>query len=170
MKSFGFTAKVRLRSGADIVEWPARFARISDMVDPKTRTIGAIVAVDGAYAQATPGSRPPLTKGMFVEIEIQTRPQEAMIVVPRAALHNGSVYVVNGKNRLEVRPVTVGLLQGDLAVIDKGIEPGTRVIVSDLIPAISGMLLTPEPDKDVLARLKSGAAGGGTTSGGTARQ
>ncbi|MFT5440730.1 MAG: multidrug efflux system membrane fusion protein [Alphaproteobacteria bacterium] len=170
MKSFGFTAKVRLRSGADIVEWPARFARISDMVDPKTRTIGAIVAVDGAYAQATPGSRPPLTKGMFVEIEIQTRPQEAMIVVPRAALHNGSVYVVNGKNRLEIRPVTVGLLQGDLAVIDKGIEPGTRVIVSDLIPAISGMLLTPEPDKDVLARLKSGAAGGGTTSGGTARQ
>jgi len=167
MKSFGFTATVRLRSGNDIVEWPARFARVSDTIDPKTRTIGAIVAVDGAYAKATPGRRPPLTKGMFVEIEIRTRPREAAIVMPRASLHNGSVYVANGNNRLEIRPVTVGLFQGDLAVIDKGIAPGARVIVSDLIPAVAGMLLMPEPDKEVLARLKADAAGGGIASGGT---
>ena len=47
-----------LRAGSDVIEWPARFARTSDTVDPKTRTIGAIVAVDGAYLQATPGRRP----------------------------------------------------------------------------------------------------------------
>ena len=51
MDAFGFSATVRLRSGNDVVEWPARFARVSDTVDPKTRTIGAIVAVDGAYAK-----------------------------------------------------------------------------------------------------------------------
>ena len=144
VKSFGFTAIVRLRAGNDIIEWPARFARISDTIDPKTRTIGAIVAVEGAYAKATPGHRPPLTKGLFVEIEIRTRAQEATIVVPRAALHGGRVYVVDSKNRLEIRPVTIGLLQGDLAVIDKGIEAGARIVVSDLIPAIAGMLLAPE--------------------------
>lgn len=159
VKSLGFTATVRLRAGNDTVEWPARFARISDTVDPKTRTIGVIVAVDGAYAKATPGQRPPLTKGMFVEIEIRTRPREATIVVPRAALHGDRVYVVDGKSRLEIRPVTVGLLQGNLAVIDKGIEPGARVIVSDLIPAVAGMLLKPRPDKEVLTRLKADAAG-----------
>ena len=123
IESFGFTAIVRLRAGNDIVEWPARFARISDTIDPKTRTIGAIVAVDGAYAKATPGRRPPLTKGMFVEIEIRTRPRESVIVVPRASLHGGNVYVVDSENRLEIRPVTIGLLQGDLAVIDKGVDP-----------------------------------------------
>ena len=156
----GFTATVRLRSGNDIVEWPARFARVSDTVDPKTRTIGAIVAVDGAYAQANPGVRPPLTKGMFVEIEVRTRPREAAIVVPRAALHGGSVYIATAKNRLEIRPVAVGLFQGDLVVIDKGIAPGEQVVVSDLIPAVAGMLLTPEPDKEVVARLRADAAGG----------
>ncbi len=160
MDAFGFAATVRLRSGNDVVEWPARFARISDTVDPKTRTIGAIVAVDGAYANATPGRRPPLTKGLFVEIEIRTRAREATIVVPRAALHDGSVYVANAASRLEIRPVTVGLLQGDLAVIDKGLAPGARVVVSDLMPAVSGMLLAPEPDADELARLKDDAAGG----------
>lgn len=160
VESFGFTATVRLRAGNDVVEWPARFARVSDTIDPKTRTIGAIVAVDGAYAKATPGRRPPLTKGMFVEIEIRTPAREATIVVPRASLHDGRVYVANRENRLEIRPVTVGLLQGDLAVIDKGIEPGTRVVVSDLIPAVPGMLLRPQLDKEVLTRLKADAAGG----------
>jgi RND family efflux transporter MFP subunit len=160
VKSYGFTAVVRLRAGNELVEWPARFARISDTVDPKTRTIGAIVAVDGAYALATPGRRPPLTKGMFVEIEIQTRPRDGAIVVPRASLHGGKLYVVDSKNRLEIRPVSVGLLQGYLAVIDKGIDPGTRLVISDLIPAIAGMLLAPKPDAAVLARLKADAAGG----------
>jgi multidrug efflux pump subunit AcrA (membrane-fusion protein) len=69
IQSIGFAATVRLGSDGDRVEWPARFARISDTVDPKSRTIGAIVAVDGAYAKAAPGKRPPLSKGMFVEIE-----------------------------------------------------------------------------------------------------
>ena len=159
VESFGFTATVRLRVGNDIIEWPARFARISDTIAPKTRTIGAIVAVDGAYAKATPGNRPPLTKGMFVEIEIRTRPRETAIVVPRGSLHGSSVYVVDSKNRLAIRPVTIGLLQGNLAVIDKGIESGTRIVVSDLIPAVAGMLLKPEPDKEVLTRLRADAAG-----------
>ena len=162
VKSFGFTAIVRLRAGNEIIAWPARFARISDTIDPKTRTIGVIVAVDGAYAKAIPGRRPPLVKGMFVEIEIRTRPLEAAIAVPRASLHGGSVYIVDSKNRLEIRPVTVGLLQGDLAVIENGIEPGTRLVVSDLIPAIAGMLLAPRPDKAVLARLRADAVGGTT--------
>jgi multidrug efflux pump subunit AcrA (membrane-fusion protein) len=159
IQSFGFTAVVRLRAGDKMVEWPARFARISDTVDPKTRTLGIIVAVDGAYAKATPGRRPPLTKGMFVEIEIRTRPLEAAIVVPRAALHGGRLYIVGSENRLEIRPVALGLVQGDLAVIKNGLEAGTRVVVSDLIPAIAGMLLAPKDDLDVSNRLKASAAG-----------
>ena len=160
VKTIGFEATVRLRVGNDVVEWPARFARISDTVDPKTRTIGAIVAVDGAYASAAPGERPPLTKGMFVEIEIRTRARDESIVVPRSAFHDGRLYVVNVDGRLDIRSVTTGLVQGDLAAIDEGIEPGDRIVVSDLIPAVAGMLLAPQNDDELLARLKAEAAGG----------
>jgi RND family efflux transporter MFP subunit len=160
IKTIGFEATVRLRAGNDFIEWPARFARISDTVDPKTRTIGAIVAVDGAYATASPGERPPLTKGMFVEIEIRTRAREDRIVVPRSAVHDGALYVASAEDRLDIRPVTLGLVQGDLAAIENGIEPGERVVVSDLVPAIAGMLLAPEPDDRLLTRLKADAAGG----------
>jgi multidrug efflux pump subunit AcrA (membrane-fusion protein) len=44
IKTIGLEATVRLRAGNNIVTWPARFARISDTVDPKTRTIGAILS------------------------------------------------------------------------------------------------------------------------------
>ena len=160
VQTIGFEATVRLRAGNDIVEWPARFARISDTVNPKTRTIGAIVAVDGAYAKAEPGQRPPLTKGMFVEIEIRTRAREDRIVVPRAAFHDGRLYVVTADSRLDIRPVTAGLVQGDLAAIDKGLAPGETIVVSDLIPAVAGMLLTPERDEPLQIRLRAEAAGG----------
>jgi RND family efflux transporter MFP subunit len=160
IKTIGLEATVRLRAGNNIVTWPARFARISDTVDPKTRTIGAIVAVEGAYAKAVPGKRPPLTKGMFVEIEIRTRAVDGRIVVPRASLHEGRLYVVDDENRLDIRPVKTGLVQGDFATVEDGITAGGRIVVSDLIPAVAGMLLAPKEDDALSARLKAEAGGG----------
>lgn len=159
VEQIGFAATVRLRAGDDVIEWPARFARVSDTIDPKTRTIGAIVAVDGAYAKATPGDRPPLTKGMFVEIELRTKARSEELVVPRSALHDGKLYVVNGEKRLDIREVVTGLTQGDLVVIDEGLQSGDQVVVSDLIPAVAGMLLRPQADDEVLAELKAEATG-----------
>ncbi len=159
IRSFGFSATVRLRTGNDLIEWPARFARVSDTVDPKTRTIGAIVAVDGAYAKAVPGERPPLTKGMFVEIEIRTPARKNAVVIPRSALHDGAVHVVDTKSRLAIRPVTVAVSQDDFAVVEKGLAGGERVVVSDLVPAVPGMLLKPVDDTDAMAALKAQAAG-----------
>lgn len=162
VEKIGFEASVRLRVGDNVVEWPARFARVSDTIDPKTRTIGVIVAVEGAYAQASPGQRPPLTKGMFVEIQVRTRAAEDQLIVPRSALHNGSLYVANGERRLEIRPVTTGLVQGDLAVIAKGVTVDEQIVISDLVPAVPGMLLNPRTDEDALKRLIDDAAGGST--------
>jgi membrane fusion protein, multidrug efflux system len=160
VKTIGFEATVRLRAADETVEWPARFARISDAVDPKTRTIGAIVTVEGAYAKAQPGQRPPLAKGMFVEIEIRTRAKAGQIVVPRSALHDGNVYILDSDSRLALRPVTVGLVQGDIAVIDVGITSGETIVVSDLVPAVAGMLLMPQPDEQLRDRLRAEAKGG----------
>ena len=50
--------------------WDAEVKRISDTVDPETRSIGVIVSVPEPYGQAKPGLRPPLIKGMFAEVEL----------------------------------------------------------------------------------------------------
>ncbi|MDX1656247.1 MAG: efflux RND transporter periplasmic adaptor subunit [Candidatus Competibacteraceae bacterium] len=148
-------AQVRLRAQDFVVEWPARFARIAATIDPKTRTVGVIVAVDKPYAQARPGERPPLIKGMFVEVELAGRPYPAAVTVPRSALLAGSVWVADDDNRLQRRAVEVGLVQPDYATIEAGLKPGERVVVSDPVPAIEGMLLAPVVDGEALAALEA---------------
>ncbi len=161
IEQMGLQLTVRLGAGDTAIEWPARFARISDSVDPKTRTIGVIAAVDGAYSKAIPGKRPPLTKGMFVEIEIRAKPLENRIVIPRSAVHDGRVYVLDKTNRLVINPIEVGLYQGDLAAPLSGVALGDQVVVSDLSPAIAGMLLIPVADPELSQRLAQQASARG---------
>lgn len=161
VEQLGFELTVRLGSGANAVEWDGRFARISDAIDPKTRTIGVIAAVDGAYSQTVPGKRPPLTKGMFVEIEIRANPLKERFVIPRSAVRDGQIYIQGPDNRLRISPVKIGLYQGDIASPTEGLSTGDRVIVSDLSPAIEGMLLAPVLDKELMERMASRAAGNG---------
>ncbi len=158
-KALGMKAVVRVRFDDHVVEWPGEVVRISDTVDPKTRTIGAIVSVDSAYKSVVPGDRPPLIKGMFVEVEIRTTKLAGQFVIPRSALHSGKVYLVDDKSRLLIKPVRVRLVQGDFVVIAQGLQANDRVVVSDLSPAIAGMLLQTQDDPAVSERLHEQANG-----------
>ena len=149
----GFTATIRLNTGGRTISWPARFARVSDTIDLKTRSVGIIVTSDGSWAAAVPGERPPLSKGLFVEVEIRANPLSGQIVVPRAAVHDGKVYVAGADDRLEIRPVRTGLSQAGLVVIDEGLQPGDRVVVTDLLPAIPGMKLRLTLDEALAAGI-----------------
>ncbi|HUU42531.1 MAG TPA: efflux RND transporter periplasmic adaptor subunit, partial [Planctomycetota bacterium] len=157
------TAVVRLRAGDVEVAWQARVLRIDSLVDPKTRTVGIIVGVDRPYERVAPGARLPLVRGMYCAVEIRGPARPDSLVVPRSALHDGEhahvVYVVDANSRLERRPVEIDFVQSDLAVVRKGLSENDRVVVSDLVPAVPGMLLTPENDPDTLDTLRRSAAG-----------
>lgn len=162
-------AEVRLQAGQRTVTWEAEVARLAETVDPKTRTVGVIVRVDDPYGQATPGERPALVRGMFVEVAFAGRAREDHLVIPRSALHEGRrVYVVGADGRLEIRPVQVAWEQDDIAVLDGGLEVGARIVVTDLIPAVEGMALDPQPDPAALDDLTE-AAGGDPGSTGAVR-
>ncbi|NQU58602.1 MAG: efflux RND transporter periplasmic adaptor subunit [Rhodospirillales bacterium] len=157
----GFEAVVRLRASSIDAQWPARFTRINDGIDPETRTAGVIVAVDDPYRHSAPGSKPPLTKNMFVEVELKGRPRPGQIVVPRASLHGSNVYIVNAEGRLEIRPVEIAFSQANFAVIKNGLKGGETIIISDPIPAIAGMLVESTDDREASALLIAEAEGGG---------
>jgi RND family efflux transporter MFP subunit len=161
---FGLQAAVRLRTQDLTAGWEARFDRLGEGMDPQTRTMGVIVTVDQPYRKAIPGRRPPLLKDMFVEVELRGRPWNDTLVVPRIATHRSAdgqavLYLAGPEDRLEIRPVTLGPVQGDLAVIEAGLEPGERVVVSDLIPAIVGMKLDASLDQALAQRVRSDAVG-----------
>ncbi|MBT4937701.1 MAG: hypothetical protein HON14_01110, partial [Rhodospirillaceae bacterium] len=79
------------------------------------------------------------------------------IVLPRSALHNGRVYIAGKNNRLEIKPVKIAYSQGNLTVLASGLKAGERVVVSDLIPAINGMLLSTVDDERVEQSLREAA-------------
>ena len=149
---FGLSVSVRLANAGFDVSWDARFARADATIDPQTRTVGVIVVVDRPYDQIIIGKRPPLVRNMFCEVEITGRPVENKMVIPRAALHDGYVHVVDAESRLARKKVTVAFSQGDFLVLADGLAEGD-VVVSDLAPAIEGMRLDSVPDDDLKKRL-----------------
>ena len=140
----GLQATVHLHGTGMQVSWDARFVRLRDLIDPKTRTMGIVVAVDHPYKKARPGLRPPLVKGMFVEVELRGEPRPNRILIPRAALHQGRVYLVGADNRLVTRPVKVDFAVGDDVCLSEGLAAGDKLVLTDLIPALEGMLLAPQ--------------------------
>ncbi len=156
-------AIVRLRTGPVAAAWTGRVDRVSPAIDPQTRTVGVIVAVDEPYRQSIPGTRPPLVKNMYVQVELFGHSKPDSLVVPRTAIHHGSgtdktvVYVVDDDDRLAIIPVVTGPSQGDAVVIRSGVEPGARIVVSDLMPASVGMKLTPTEDSGLAQALRRDA-------------
>jgi multidrug efflux pump subunit AcrA (membrane-fusion protein) len=153
MERLGLTALISMHFDDQAITWEGKVSRISDTIDPKTRTIGAIVKVNDPYVDVKPGIRPPLVKNMFVEAELRATPLKDQIVIPRSALHVDKVYLANKNNRLEIKPVKIKLLQGERAVIESGLSAGERLVVSDLSPAIPNMLLAPVEDNELAATM-----------------
>ena len=69
--------------------------------------------------------------------------------------------LVDDDRRLRRLPVTVAFNQGDMSVIEAGLEGGETLVLTDLVPAIEGSLLEPVTDDDTLRRLELAAAGTG---------
>ena len=62
-------------------------------------------------------------------------------------------------NRMEVRDVEGGFVQSGVASISAGLDGGERLVLTDLVPAVGGMLLDPEVDEEAGAGLTADATG-----------
>ncbi len=155
----GLKVRIRLDDGPRAVVWEGRFDRLSDTADPKTRTMGVIGVVENPYQNVSPGGRPPLTKGMFVRMDVIGRPVKDVIAIPRAAVRSGKVFIAGDGNRLAIRPVKITARMGNLAIVSSGLKPGERVVLTDLVPALAGQLLNPVVDRQAMAAIAREAAG-----------
>jgi RND family efflux transporter MFP subunit len=150
----GFKPYIELDMGNHIATWQARFVRFTDNVDPQTRTIGIVVAVDEPLKLVKPGFRPPLSKGMFVRVVLKGHVQPGRIIIPRNAVRSGKVYVMNNQQRLEQREIRLLYNQEQVSVVESGISENENIVVTDLIPAVNGMLLSASNDEQMQQYLK----------------
>lgn len=152
-------ARIMSGSGNDD-GWDGRLARISNTIDPKSRTVGVVVAADDTYEKAVVGRKPPLIKGMYTEVKLLAGRMEGVLLLPRSIIREGKIYIRNTKGRLEIRSVQTGMMMGSYALITKGLAAGEEVVVSDLVPALPGMLLQGTADTALAAQIEAFAAAG----------
>lgn len=144
---------ISLQSGEWSADWDARIDRIRETVDVNTREMKVVAAVDRPYEKAEPGVRPPLTAGMFCRVELQGPARPGSVVVPRSAIYDSSVFVVDPEHRLLKKQVEEDFAQSEFVVLKSGLSGGEMVVVSDPSPAIVSMKVSPVPDDSLKQHL-----------------
>ena len=151
LADFGLTATIQESSG----NLPARVAKVerfSDDLDPQSRTIGVTVSVDGNYRNIEPGKKPPLLEGMYIKVRLMG-PESDYTVIPRFAIHGQQVYLIGEGDKLERRNIKHFQVSGNLALFNSEINPGERLVTSDIFPVVNGMSISPIIDNSVNAQL-----------------
>jgi multidrug efflux system membrane fusion protein len=77
-----------------------------------------------------------LFPNQFVNIQLVVDDLKNQIVMPNAAVHRGApngvtttfVYLVNSDNSVSVRPVTLGVIDGERVAVTSGLTPGAVVV------------------------------------------
>ncbi|MFY9550710.1 MAG: efflux RND transporter periplasmic adaptor subunit, partial [Thermoanaerobaculia bacterium] len=142
----------RLRSGARL---PAE-ARDRDLA--RSLASGELITFDNQIDPATgtvrlkavfPNRDGGLFPNQFVNVRLQVDTLARAVVVPAAALQRSPqstfVYVVGPDQTVAMRPVEVRLVEGEAAVISRGLSPGENVVVDGLDKLQEGSKVAPRP-------------------------
>lgn len=148
------SALIHLRQQGGHSTWSGTVRRFEG-VDPATRTQAVVVEVD----QHRPGRGRRLSTGLHVEVELRGPEREGCLAVPRSAVHRDEVWVVDAANRLQRRTVETELVQEQFVCLGDAVAPGELVVLTDLSPAVEGMLLVPRRDETAAAWLAEIARG-----------
>jgi membrane fusion protein, multidrug efflux system len=140
-KEYGGVAVELILGDEKVYPHKGQFYLIDRQVDVKTGTI--------RVAATFPNPNNVLRPGQFARVRAVTRMREKALLVPQRAVTEmqGSyqVAVVTPENKVDIRPVKVGERSGSLWIIDKGLNPGERVVVEGLQKLKAGMTVEPKP-------------------------
>jgi RND family efflux transporter MFP subunit len=115
---------------------------LSDL-ETEGRMARLVIAVtDPLSLKASDKGLPAMIIGEYVRVAIQGRQIDGAFRLPRAALRdNAHVWVAGKDDRLEIREVRTIWRDMDTVMLQEGLRPGDRVIVSDLATPVPGMAL-----------------------------
>lgn len=133
--------------------------RLPDIADEPA--VGQLTFLDNAVQNATgqvnlratiPNSGHRFWPGRFVNIRLVLSIIHNAVLVPASAPQmsaNGSfVYVVKPDSTAEQRPVSLGQRQGEMIVVEKGIEAGERVVINGQLGVTPGGKVAIEQSRD----------------------
>lgn len=154
---FGSVERLNLKASVELLignkthRWPAKLTRIAEKINPDQATVGFYLEVAQDLRKLDLSNKPLLTKGMFVSAKVQGF-ASAHFIVPEKALHGSRIYVMDKDNKLQIKPVTIKFRNAQGVAISGDLNADERLILNDLIPAISGMSLKTASMDSAIAR------------------
>ena len=98
---------------------------LDNTIDPTTGTV--------RLKAEFPNEDEALFANQFVNARLELEVRHGVTLVPEAAVQRGTqgtfVWVMKDDDTVEMRPVTLGVTEGAVAAVDKGLNPGERVVV-----------------------------------------
>ena len=123
----------------DTQTWGAKLLRTEGDISVKSRFLHVIVEVTNTLSSN--GVRLPV--GLFVDAAIEGRTVDNLVSVPRTALRpDNSVMIINERNQLEFRDVSIFKLSDSDVLISEGLVSGERISTSPLQFVVEGMPVT----------------------------
>lgn len=113
-----------------------------------------VAVVDPLCLDPANAGKPKLLVGQYLNAEMEGTALDDIVVVDRSLLRNGDqVWIMNGDNKLEIRPIEVAYRGLNDVLVRGGIEDGERMVSTDIATVAEGMELrieeaeeTGEPD------------------------
>ena len=120
-----------------------RVIRLLGDLETQGRMARILVAVkDPLGLKAKPSVGPPLLIGEYVRVEIQGRRLTGVYRIPRASLRdNDTIWLAGTDNTLQIKLVEILWRDDRVVLIADHLQPGDRLVVSDLVTPVQGMML-----------------------------
>jgi RND family efflux transporter MFP subunit len=113
---------------------------VDNQVNPQTGTL----RVRGVFSN----ENEVLSPGYFARVRLLIGQTHGALLVTERAIDTDQgqkiLYVVNDKNEVVSRPISMGALHDGLRVIEEGVQPGERVIVNGLLQVRPGVTVEPK--------------------------
>jgi RND family efflux transporter MFP subunit len=120
--------------------WTGRVARIKADLDPTTRTLPVVIAVDEPAAhRASTQTVLRMRPGMFVTVRIQGRRVDNVHRLPRHLIRDDDAVYLFIDGQLHIRPVTVLRRLKTDVLVSEGLSDGDLVITTPVSNAVDGM-------------------------------
>lgn len=130
-------AKIINSLGATPQSWQAVLVRTAGAIDEQSQQLYITAQIDAPYSKQNIERRP-LKIGQYVTAEIEGRTIQDAIVIPNAAIYQGSYVYMYQDGVLERREIEIAWQNNNDALIRSGIKSGEQLVVTPLGRVSSG--------------------------------
>ena len=130
-------------------EWTGALTRVSPKADPVSRTIQVFVQVLNEQQKHS------LLPGTFVHTRILSDETVNSVVIPRTAVFDEHVFVVDAGGTVRRQRISQGRRLKSLVVVDSGLDGSEQIATTNLTLLENGCQVTVQETTDLIGELQS---------------